>query len=197
MRTAPCLRIGTSTLSLSPSCLAWLCQRRYFVSQQALGLFDTTLQVADRVHFAKVHADSYQSLGNLRRQTSDNDGCAKQPRGFNRLHQVVRDSNVHGRHTGDINNDDLCTIRANATEQLFGQLASALRVDDADNRENQKPLTNLQDRRREFADGFLLLTNDALALLNETDRHGVSDAVCRRLVRVQDAIQLLEIGLVL
>src|SRR5690349_20030062 len=173
MRTAPCLRIGTSTLPFSPSCLAWLCQSCYFVTQQALGLFDTTLQVANRVHFAEVHADGYQSLGNLRRQAGDNDRCAKQPPSIDRLHQVVRDDNVHGRHTCDVNDHDLCTIRANAAEQLFGQLARTLRVDDADNWENQEPLTNLQDGRRKFMNCFLLLTNDTYAFLNETDRHGV------------------------
>ena len=110
---------------------------------------------------------------------------------------MVGDRNVHGRHACDINDDDLCTIRANPAEQLLSQLPGALRVDHADNRENQEPLTNLQDWRREFTNGFLLLANDALALLNETNRHSVGDAVCRRLVRVQDAVELFEIGLVL
>ena len=110
---------------------------------------------------------------------------------------MVGDRNVHGRHACDINDDDLCTVGANPAEQLLSQLPGALRVDHADNRENQEPLTNLQDWRREFTNGFLLLANDALALLNETNRHGVGDAVCRRLVRVQDAVELFEIGLVL
>src|ERR671922_1259860 len=197
MRTAPCLRIGTSTLPFSPGWLAGFCQRCYFVPQEALGLFDTALQIADRVHFAEVHADGDQSLSNLRRQASDDDGCAKQARGFDRLHQVVRDGNVHSRHARDIDDNDLRAIRANPAEQLFGQLACALRVDDADDWENEEPLTNLQDRRREFTNGFLLLTNDSLAFLNETDRHRVGDAICRWFVGVQDAVEFLEIRLVL
>src|SRR5215470_12121397 len=126
MRTAPCLRIGTSTLPFFPGRSAWLCERSYLVSQEALGLFDTALEVADRIHLAEIHADSYQSLGNLRRQARDNDRCAEQPGGFDRLHQVVCDGNVHRGHAGDVNDYDLCSIGANSTQQLFSQLAGAL-----------------------------------------------------------------------
>ena len=75
-------------------------------------------------------------------------------------------------------------------------MAGALRIDNADDGKNQQPLANLQHWSGEFADRFLLLANNALALLHEADCHRVCNAVCRRLVGVKDAIQLLEIVLV-
>src|SRR4029077_2772971 len=85
---------------------------------------------------------------------------------------------------------------ADAAEELFGELAGALRVDHADDRENQQALANLKRRSGELADGLLLLADGALAFLNESDGHSVGDAVGGGLVGVQDATQLAEIGLV-
>ncbi len=109
---------------------------------------------------------------------------------------MVRYRDVHGCHTGDIDDDDFRAVRSNPAQELLRQLPGALRVDDADDGKNQQPLANLQHRSGEFADCFLLLANNAFALLHEADCHRVCDAVCRRLVGVQDAIQLLEIVLV-
>jgi hypothetical protein len=63
--------------------------------------------------------------------------------------------------------------------------------------ENKQPLAYLEHRRGELADRFLLLPNDALALLHETHGHRVGDPVGRGLVGVENAVQLLEIFLVL
>ena len=78
-------------------------------------------------------------------------------------------------------------------EQLLGQLARALRIDDADDRQDEQALADLEHRRRQLADRLLLLADDALALLHEADGHGGRDAVGGRLVRVQDAVQLVEV----
>src|SRR5205823_6107816 len=43
------------------------------------------------------------------------------------------------------------------------------------------------------ADRLLLLADDALSLLHETDGYGVGDPVCRRLVSVQDPVEQLEV----
>lgn len=61
----------------------------------------------------------------------------------------------------------------------------------------QQLLAHLQHRRRQLADGLLLLADDALAFLDEADAHGVGDAVGRRLVGVQDAVEHVELGLIL
>jgi len=44
---------------------------------------------------------------------------AKQPRSLNRLYQVVRHRDVHGRHTGDIESPPLRAVGADSTEQLL------------------------------------------------------------------------------
>ncbi len=75
--------------------------------------------------------------------------------------------------------------------------ARALRVEHADDREDQQPLAHLQDRRRQLADRLLLLADDPLALLHEGDADGVGDAVRGRLVGVEDAVEQVEVGLVL
>jgi hypothetical protein len=70
------------------------------------------LQVAHGIHLAKVDANRHKGLRDLRRETGDNYRRAKEPRRFHRLHQVVRDGNVHGGHTGNIDHDDFRAVRA-------------------------------------------------------------------------------------
>src|SRR5688572_25958878 len=84
--------------------------------------------------------------------------------------------------TGDADDDNLAESVANSVQELHGQLQRAMRSDRADDWQDQQPLAYLQSRRRQLADGLLLLANDALALLNESDRHGVGGAVRSRLV---------------
>ncbi len=110
---------------------------------------------------------------------------------------MVRDAGVHGRHTGHVDHDDLGAVGADRAQQLFGQLPGALRVDDADDRQNQQPLADLQHGRRQLPDRFLLLADDALALFDESDGHGVRDAVRRGLVAVENTVQFFDIVLVL
>ena len=109
---------------------------------------------------------------------------------------MVSDRNVHGGDTRDVDNDDLRAIGADAAKQLLRQLTSALRVNDADDRENEQAFANLQDWRREFANCFLLLTDDAFTFLNETDGDGVGDAVRGGFVGIENAIEFFKIGLV-
>jgi hypothetical protein len=59
------------------------------------------------------------------------------------------------------------------------------------------PLAHLQHRRRQLADRFLLLSDDALALLHEAHGHRVGDAVGRGLVGVENAVQLVEVFVIL
>ena len=54
-------------------------------------------------------------------------------------------------------------------------------------------LSDLKDRRRQLADGFLLLTNDALPLLDEPDAHRDRNAIGGRLVGVQNLVELGEV----
>ena len=62
--------------------------------------------------------------------------------------------------------------------------------------QNQQPLADAQHRRGQLADRFLLLADDALALLHEADGHGVGDAVGGRLVGVEHHVQQIEVALV-
>ena len=84
-----------------------------------------------------------------------------------------------------------------AAEQLLGELAGARGVQDADDRQDQQAVAELQHRRRELPHRLLLLVDDPLALLDEAHPDGHRDAVRRRLVGVEDAIEQLEVVLVL
>ena len=74
-------------------------------------------------------------------------------------------------------------------QQLFSQLAGALGIDDADDGEDEQPLPHGKHRGRELADGFLLLPDDPLALLDEPDTDGDGDPVRGRLVGVLHPVQ--------
>ena len=110
---------------------------------------------------------------------------------------MVCHSGVHRRHAGDVDDDHLRAVRADSPEQLLRQLARALRVDHADDRENQQPFADLQHRGGEFADCLLLLADDALALLDESYGDCIRNSIGSGLVGVQDTVQLFEIGLIL
>src|SRR5437762_6156503 len=93
----------------------------------------------------------------------------------------------------DVDHDDLGAIDPDAAEQLLGELTRALRVDDANDREDQQSLAHRQHRGRELADRFLLLADDPLALLDKAHGHRIGDAVGGRLIGVLDTIELREV----
>ena len=133
----------------------------------------------------------------VRRQAGDDHARTHQARCVDRLHQVVGHRGVDGRHTGDVDDDHLGAVGADRPQQLLGDLAGALAVQHADDRQDQQLFAHLQHGRGQLADGLLLLADDALALLHEADGHGVGDAVGRRLVGVEHPVQQVEVGLVL
>ncbi len=110
---------------------------------------------------------------------------------------MIRHRRVHGGHTSDVDDDDAGAIGANAAQELLGELSGTMRVNDADDRENEQALPHLQHRRRQLANRFLLLADDALAFLHEPDSDGVGDPIGRRFVGVEHAIQLVRIVLIL
>src|SRR5215218_1999511 len=156
------------------------------VAQDPLGLLDAALQVADRVDLAELDAERDERLGDLGREPRDDHARAHEARGVDGLDEVVRDRRVDRRDARDVDHDDLRAVRADAAQQLLRELARPLAVEDADDREDQEPLADLQHRRRELPDRLLLLADDALALLHEVDRQRVGDAVGGRLVGVED-----------
>src|SRR4029077_1497123 len=97
----------------------------------------------------------------------------------------------------DIYNDSLRAVGAKRAQQLRGQLARALWIDDADDRQNEEPLAHLKHRGGQLPDRFLLLPDDTLALLHESDGHRVGDAVGRRLVGVENPVELVEVLVIL
>src|SRR5262249_1341677 len=200
MRYAPCLRIGTCTTP-SPSLRGGgrrrLLQRHDLVAQEPLGLFDTALEVADGVHLAEVDADVDERLGDLGRQAGDDDDRAQEARCLDRLHQVVGDGRVDVADSGDVQRGRLRPVGPDAAQELLGELARALRVDDADDWQDEQTLADLEHRSRQLTDRLLLLANDALALLDEPDGDRAGNPVGGRLVGVEDTVQLVEILAVL
>ena len=84
-----------------------------------------------------------------------------------------------------------------ALQQLFGDLAGALTVEHADDRQDQQLLAHLQHRCGQLPDRLLLLADDPLALLYEADGYGVGNPVGRGLVGIQNPVEQLEVGLIL
>src|SRR5437660_1808336 len=142
-----------------------LFQGQDLVPQQPLRLLDTPLAIAHRRQLAQVDTDRRERLGDFGREARYDDRGAQQPRRFDRLHEVVGDVRVHGRDARDVDHDYLGAVGPDGPQQLLGELARALRIDDADDRQDQEPLAHLQHRRRQLPDRFLLLPDDALALL--------------------------------
>jgi hypothetical protein len=106
------------------------------------------------------------------------------------------DGEVDRRHTGDVDHDDAGTVRLDCGEELLGQLPGTRGVEAADDRQDEQPLTDLQHGRRQLPDRLLLDSDDAFALLDETHADRDRDAVGRRLVGVEDAVQQVRVGLV-
>src|SRR5215211_6022272 len=114
MRKSPCLSIETSfAWGGSESARATVLRSRHLETQQALRLFDTSLQVADRVHLAQVDADRHQRLGDVGGQAGDDDARPHEPRGVDGL------------------------------DQMLGQLTGALAVEQADDGQDQQALADL------------------------------------------------------
>src|SRR5438128_1678746 len=80
IRQSRCLRIGTRMLLLDEADL---------VAQESFGFFESALEVAHGVHFAQIHANGDQGLGNLGGKTGDNDAGAHEPGGLDGLDQVI------------------------------------------------------------------------------------------------------------
>ena len=110
---------------------------------------------------------------------------------------MVGHARVQRRDAGHVDDDHLGAVGADAPQELLGELAGALRVDEADHREDEQALADLEHRSRQEPDGLLLLADDALALLHEPDRHGDRDAVRGGLVGVEHAVQHAHVAVVL
>src|SRR5438132_8105417 len=169
----------------------------YLIPQQPLGLLDAALEVAHGVHLPQVHADVHERLGDLGRQAGDDHDRAEEPRRLDRLDEVVGHGRVDVRDAGDVQHYDLGAVGADPPEPLLRELARALRIDHADDRQDQQALAHLQDRRRQLSNGLLLFANNPLALLDEPDGDRDRDAIRGGFVRVQDAVELGEILVVL
>ena len=66
-------------------------------------------------------------------------------------------------------------------------------VEDADDGEDEESFADLEHGGGEFADGVLLLADDAFALFDEADGDGVGDAVGGGFVGVEDAVEQVEV----
>src|SRR5919204_1470427 len=71
---------------------------RHLVAKQALRLLDASLEVADGVHLAQVHADRDQGLRDLRGEARDDHAGAHEARRLDRLDEVVRHRGVDRGH---------------------------------------------------------------------------------------------------
>src|SRR6184192_2071715 len=157
-RTSPCLRMGTDTGS-GPFRRRTRTRlgREHAVPQNPLGVFESPLEVADGVQLRELDAERDERLGDFRAEAGHDHVGAHEPRCGHRLQQVIRHLRVDRRHPRDVHDDDLRAVRAYRAKQALGDEPRALGVDDADDREQQQALADLEHRRRELPDGLLLL----------------------------------------
>ena len=97
----------------------------------------------------------------------------------------------HDTHAAALGDGDMgwaFGITENAVMLLDGE-RRPLRVNQADNRQDQQPLTHLQYRRRQLANSFLLLADDTLALLDKAGRYRVGNPVGGGFVEIEYPIQ--------
>src|SRR5437867_4981123 len=191
--------MGSSPLSRLPSggVRNRLLHQNDLIAEQALGLFDTALEIADRIHLPQVYPDINKGLGDFGRQTRHDHDRAEKPGGLDGLDEVVGHGGVDVRHARDVEHDDFGAVGPYAAEQLLGQLTRALGIDDADDRQDEQALPDLEHGGRQLADRLLLLADDALALLNEPDGDRDRDAVGGGFVRVEDPVELVEVVAIL
>ena len=78
------------------------------------------------------------------------------------LHQVVGHGDVDRRDPRDVDDHDLRAAGLDRGQQLL-QLPCPLRVEHADDRQDQQPLLHLEHRGGKLVDRFLLLADDPLA----------------------------------
>ena len=95
------------------------------VAQQALGLFDTALEIADGVHLAQVHPDVDERLGDLGRQPRHDDVGAEQSGRLDGLHEVVRHGRVDVGHPVMSSTTTFARL-VRSPEQLLRELPRAL-----------------------------------------------------------------------
>src|SRR3954471_18562069 len=167
------------------------------VSEQALGLLEATLQIANRAHRPEVDAEVDERLRDARRQPGEDRARPHQPGRLDGLHEMVGDGHVDGRDAGDVDDHHLRPVRLDGAEELLGELSRALGVEHPDDRQDQQPPADLEHRRGELADRRLLLANDPLALVDEADADGHGDAVRGRLVGVEDPVEQVGVALVM
>jgi hypothetical protein len=107
---------------------------------------------------------------------------------------VVGDGFVDVGDAGDVDDDDFGAVGADAAQELVGELLGAWAVEDADDGEDEESFADLEYGGGQFADGVLLLADDAFALFDEADGDGVGDAVGGGFVGVEDAVEQVEVG---
>jgi hypothetical protein len=106
---------------------------------------------------------------------------------------VVGDGFVDVGDAGDVDDDDFGAVGADAAQELVGELLGAWAVEDADDGEDEESFADLEYGGGQFADGVLLLADDAFALFDEADGDGVGDAVGGGFVGVEDAVEQVEV----
>src|SRR5204862_7256403 len=192
MSTSPCLRIGTDTVSAPSRRRTRIGRsREHAVSQNPLGLLEASLEVADGVQLRELDAERDERLRDFRAEAGHDHVGAHEPRRSDRLQQVIRNLRVDRRHPRDVHDDDLGPVRAYRAKQALGDEPCALGVDDADDREQQQTLADLEYRRRELPDGLLLLPDDALALEHE-DVDNEADVEERDLLERHEVLEPVE-----
>src|SRR3954453_3467095 len=97
-------------------------RRRRAMAEQALGLLEAALEVADGAHHAEIDPEVDERLGDLRRQPGDDRAGAHEAGRLDRLDQMVGDRDVDGRDAGDVDHYDSRAMLLDRTEQLLGEL---------------------------------------------------------------------------
>src|SRR5918998_342066 len=115
------------------------------VTHHALSFLQPTLEVSDGLDRAQVDIEVDECLSDPRGKSGHYDAGTHESGCFDRLEEMVRDRQVDRGDARYVDHDNLRTVLLDRAEELFGELARPLRVEDADDGKDEQPLAHLQD----------------------------------------------------
>src|SRR5918999_2530186 len=101
---------------------------------------------------------------------------------------MVRDLHVDTGDARHVDDNDFRPVLADSSQELLGQLTSSSCIQGSDDREDEELVTHLQHWRRQLPDGYLLLADDTLSLVDEADANCDRNSVGSRLICIEHSI---------
>src|SRR5215208_4338467 len=114
-------------------------------SQLCLSILESAVKCSLGANTLKVDPEPYQCLSDLRADTNKHDPCTQELNALCSLQQVVSDSGIKDRNTGDVNYDVLCAMLDNGLKHRLRNPLGAGIIDGADQRNDENRVADWND----------------------------------------------------